>query len=522
MRYFHKNEGIKNKRKRISLDITSGLGGRPETVRNGVISMDNLTTRYLPELRRRNYFGVKSNAEDLSCGVGSIDGVMYYSNGTHFVYDGEPRFEVSEGKKKFENFNGRVLIFPDRIYFDPKTGGHGMLDSSTGKITYKILKRNVGGESWGLSAIQCGDHRIGDLFSEGDGVFIGDNKELGLYGFHTVTYSSPNILLFDKFEFGVGEPMTITGELSRGGPKGCDAACVSGGRVWVASDNRIYASTPNDERNWAVGGDDENTSYMCDMENSDKITYCCELEGSPVFFTANGIYKMYGDRALNFNMRCTVGHGGIEERFKDTAACVGGKVYYLTPSGVCRFDGGTVELMHSSPVGAGVTSAVGGGDADTYYLCVVQNGVRSFFAYDTVSERWQRFGYYFFDNFFVTSEGTCATTGKSVYLIAPANGLPEEYVSERIVTYDLRLGEIDMSDGMMPYCVTLNGDFPDGSYYLQTEYDGQSVQVGVSVRKKYKKIEFLILPRRCERFSLRLWGNMDISLAGVHVDVICT
>ncbi len=63
--------------------------------------------------------GLPTLVNPLSIGA---DEKLYYNDGSNFIYDGVVRYSsLSVGKKSFVPFDGRVLIFPDRIAYSHKT-----------------------------------------------------------------------------------------------------------------------------------------------------------------------------------------------------------------------------------------------------------------------------------------------------------------------------------------------------------------------------------------------------------------
>lgn len=51
----------------------------------------------------------------------SACGKLIYVDGTNFLYDGDIKGEVTNGRKCMVEFQGKILIFPDKKYYDPDT-----------------------------------------------------------------------------------------------------------------------------------------------------------------------------------------------------------------------------------------------------------------------------------------------------------------------------------------------------------------------------------------------------------------
>lgn len=521
MRYFPKAGNIKTKISRVCADLTQGLCLPQDKKPNGARHLMNFSSDKYPWLASRRAFKEGYFTKDCSSGVGAHDTIIYYVQGGWFYYDSQKKFEVSAGKKKFFDFNGKILIFPDMMYYNPDTDKYGRFGITTDEITYQILHRTVGTVDFGLAAIQSEDINLTDYFKVGDGIKITEEEGLGVSGFHTVTGVNKEYgaLFFDKFEFGDGEGFTVKGKISNGAPEVCDAACVCGGRVWVAGGNKIQATTINDESNWAVGGDDEKSSFICDIDSEESITACVEFEGAPVFFSERKIYKIYGDRASNFHLKCCSNWGGIPKRMSGSVAVLKDRIFYVSEYGVTCFDGSSPRVVTKTefPIEDKVYAA---SDGKKYYV-YADNGDSYIYVYDDMSNQWQIYGEFEMRNFLPYKGAVYACAKRGIYSLSGDLSLLKLYVTEQpfAVSADFSL---DVG-GKSPLRLGLDLECDEWAYYeIYVSYDSEDdVKLLKTLEGEFSGvIEIPLVPRGARRLTVGLVGEGDITIKELYADII--
>lgn len=522
MKYFAKaGSNARTKVRKINADLTKGLSLPQNKTANSVNDMINFSSEKYPWLVSRELLRRKIHPGDFTNGCGAYNQKVYFVKDGKFYFNKIERFEVSEGKKKFFNYNGKVIIFPDMLYYNPDTDEHGSFGVTTKEITYKISNRMVGGIDFGLSSINSEDIVLTDYFKVGDGIKITDEEGLGISGFHTITAvnKEDGTLLFDKFEFGGGEGFTLTGKLSHGAPARCDAACICGGRVWVAAGNKIHASTINDECNWAVGGDDEKSSFVCDFDNGETITACIEFEGSPVFFSEKKIYKVYGDRASNFYLKCCSNWGGVPREMSSTVASLRDKIFYVSAYGIAYFDGSSPKILENVPFSLG-GDVFAASDGEKYYIYASENKPH-FYVFDGKNNQWYKHGDHELTAFFVYNGALYGCIWNGMYSLWGESDLFIQFSHELTLHHSVDFG-LD-TEGDCPYKVVIDietGD--DANYEIYASYDNNAERILLkTVRGQFSgKTETLLLPRPCNNFTVGLGGEGKITIKEVYIEVV--
>ncbi len=521
MKYFSKAGNVKSRISRVNATLTKGLCLPHRRGKNCPREMINFSSDTYPWLSSRERFKKEMSPVDYSNGAGVYNQSTYYVNNGKFWYKGNGKFKVSQGKKQFYHYNGKILVFPDMIYYDPSTGENGKFGVTTDEITYCICQRTMCGVYFGLASIYSEEVNLTDYFKVGDGIKITDEEGLGISGFHTITgvNEEAGLLYFDKFEFGDGEGFYITGKLSHGAPETCDAVCICGGRVWIASGNKIYASTINDECNWAVGGDDEKSSFVCDFDSGETITACVEFEGSPVFFSEKKIYKVYGDRASNFYLKCCSNWGGIPKGFSGTIAVMKDKIYYMSEHGVTYFDGSTPRILDNSPLP--VTNNAFGAAAGHKYYIFIPNGEKLLYVYDEKNGLWHKHGGYELTAFLKCQGGLYACTETEMLSLYGESDLftSDEFEDElyRFVEFSLDIGGGSPLNFIMSYESDHTAEY---EVYISYDSEDERRLVKYMVGEYSERLEVPLVPRKCENLTVGIGGVGMIKIKELGVDVI--
>lgn len=89
---------------------------------------------------------------------GTVNGKHYYIDGTDFYYDGVKRGILTSGKKSIVDFNGNLVIFPDKKYYDYVEGIYGSFNSPD--IDYATVHYN---RIFGIKGSDVRASKVGDF-----------------------------------------------------------------------------------------------------------------------------------------------------------------------------------------------------------------------------------------------------------------------------------------------------------------------------------------------------------------------
>lgn len=185
---------------------------------------------------------------------------------------------------------------------------------------------------------------------------------------------------------GDSETLTVTRDMPR-----LSDVCACGNRVWGYAGSTVYASALGDPYNWYVFDGLSTDSWSVELE--EPITGMAVYRSAPLFFTANGVYRVYGTVPENFEVSRIAGTGMLSGA-GDGAAVVGDRLYYLASGGViAEYAGGVPELL-TEPFGElrfDRSGCVMGSDGHLLYLRVTDhNGGNHVFVFDVQTRLWHR------------------------------------------------------------------------------------------------------------------------------------
>ena len=153
-----------------------GLNHNPGAQDGEIYDMTNLSAGAWPLLSPRGKRGLENTIEAPG-GIGARDR-PFWASGTTFCYDGTAvsGLTLTAGQKVFAALGNRILIFPDKKYFDAADGTWGEMEASTGALTgVTVAFRN--GTYAGVAANANTVYKSGEAwasygFREGDAVTV--------------------------------------------------------------------------------------------------------------------------------------------------------------------------------------------------------------------------------------------------------------------------------------------------------------------------------------------------------------
>ena len=458
-------------------------------------------------------------------GIGAYEKLCWV-DGTAFFYDGVKRGAVSLGKKRFVPFAGKVIILPDKLYYDIYTQEFGSLEAKWAGNSLEFAN----GESYGVAAeknrIHCAGANWGSLFSVGDGVQISgctvhseNNKNVIIKGIDgDYLYVTENTFTLSGAEG--DEAYTEKGQLAieRTMPD-LEYACVNENRMWGCVGDTIYASKREDPKNWQVFDGVSDNSWYSPTGTAGDFAGSISYRGYPVFFKESHIFKIYGSLPSNFQVLSSASMG-LMPGAADSLAIANETLYYLSQNGIAAYTGGIPQAIGRVFGDLRFTQAVAGSDGLKYYASMCDTTGRwRLYVYDTQSGLW-----HIEDDTQVLGFARC--DGKLYMLFADG----------RIVTTDDYDAEGEATEEIHWMCEF--GDFVEGSPYqkgvtkllirmeLETgakakvwmQYDSgpKWEKVGDICSEGGKRSYYLpIPPRRCDHFRLKLEGVGGVKIHSI-------
>lgn len=124
----------------------------------------NLDTKNLPAISPRLPIANLGSLTNPSQ-YGTVDGNHYYINNNRFYYQGVRRLNLTGGRKSIVDFNGNLVIFPDKKFYNWQNGTSGSFTSPDIDFAVVHYNRIFGIKDNYVHASKVGDFKVWDEFA---------------------------------------------------------------------------------------------------------------------------------------------------------------------------------------------------------------------------------------------------------------------------------------------------------------------------------------------------------------------
>lgn len=493
---------------RISKKMQTVFGGydHREGAKEGTFwDMVNMSGDYYPLAAPRRGRVTAARLEAPG-GIAGHDG-LYWVDGDGFYAGGIRRGDVTPGRKRFAFLGSRLVILPDKLYWDTAAEEFGSLEASwTGTASF------ADGEYAGEPAEGCRIVSAGDPFPfrAGDAVTISGASEASnnqTLVIREISEDGKNLGFFEH-SFTVGEGQTLT--IARSVPD-MDYICENENRLWGCRGDTIYACKPGDPFNWNVFDGLASDSFAVNVGSAGDFTGACSYLGFPIFFKEDNVYKVYGDRPSNFQALRSASLG-VMEGSADSLAVAGETLFYLSRAGVMAYTGGVPENISAVFGNDQYSAAVGGSDGVKYYVSMRdESGAYSLYCYDTRVRQWYRednteaVGFAYFDGLrMLAADG-------SLYKIGPYRIKDEADEAEGPVESLLEFGDFteDSANRKSVCKVQMRLDLDEGATVdVSASFDGGLWVPVRRIEAEGKDSYYLpVILHRCDHYRIRIKGH---------------
>lgn len=474
-----------------------------------IFDMRNMTTDEYPALASRDTRRTLTFLQE-PYGIFSHDDLyLAYGNKLAVFKDGilNELGTVSRSEKVFAALGDYLVIYPDKKYYNKKTGELGDL-AATVSGTASVENGTYAGESAELNTITfSGVGDLTELFSEGDGVTIKITGENDISAIIREITATKLVFYENSFEKTLTANITVTREVPD-----LDFICTNENRLWGCKGDRIYASKLGDPFNWNVFDGISTDSWQVDVGSSGDFTACYSYRGYPCFFKEEYIYKVYGSKPANYQVMASASLG-VKKGAAKSLAVAGEVLFYLSRAGVVSYSGGIPQNI-STPLGkVELTNSVGGSDGRKYYLSCYEKNEESYrlYVYDTRTNMWC------VENSEGVVDGTwhngaCFLGRNGALWVTAGTDLPEYAAFELEIKSYVEFGDFVENDpnkkgtGKLQLRVELEAG---ARLEIQIMFDSDGVWRDVSTLTTPRKRSYYlpIIPRRSDHFRIRLTGT---------------
>jgi hypothetical protein len=419
---------------------------------------------------------------------------LAYVDGTNFYYNGADKGLVTEGKKQMATIGDKIIIFPDKTYYDISDDVYGTLEktytSGASQITFASNTITTTGADF--------DFRAGDAIKiTGCTVQTGNNTTA------VIKSIAAKVLTFEANTFAAGaETAAIT--LKREVPD-MDYICEYNNRLWGCKGSMIYGSKLGDPFNFYVFPGLASDSYYVPVGSDGDFTGCIGYTTHLVFLKENYIHKLFGSKPTNYQIatsRCQ----GLQAGSEKSLVIINDILFYKSRLGAMAYSGTIPELISEQFGRKQYSEAVGGTDGEKYYLSLKYGSTWDFMVYDIKRSAW------------VLEDNTkvidfTLLKGKLYYLDGTDKKIYQcnDIGGSEVISWKAVFGEVNES---------LNQKKGYKKFLLHIELNpGSMMSVLInSDRTGWKEIKRLsfsdrrtvvipIIPTRCDIFSLKLEGT---------------
>ncbi len=411
------------------------------------------------------------------------------------LVDGVEKYAVQAGEKKWAVIGNRVCIFPDKILYNAETD---KVETLTAKQTAKTATFTNSTVTLDTDAV----------FQKGDGVTISgctqkhNNRTVVVQeveGKKITVYDN----VFQHGELGSQQPenwqeTNIT--LERVVPD-LDFVCEKDNRLWGTHDNAVCCCKLGDPKNWNVFNGLSTDAWETQVGSDGAFTGIAAFSSHIIAFKEHICHKIYGTKPSA--MQVQVAHiDGVKAGCDKSIVNVNENIFYLAHAGVMVYAGGIPDCI-SQQLPDTYTEAVGGRLGSSYYLSAKRSdGVHELLLFDTTKNVW------------VKEDDTAAIAFAShsgeLYWITKDALWAHKGETEKAVPWSLTLGDFERVSAERQIVARMHVlvDLPVGSRLLcEMRYDDGAWQPVARIQNaKGGVFRVPFLPRRCERFSVRLSG----------------
>ncbi len=502
----------------FTYDLSRGIENSFRGQLGKVVSAENLSSGLLPSISPRGRF-YRCDYPNDAISVGNYSDIIYYNTADGFYFDGERRGDLTEGKKTFVNFSGRVYIFPDRAYYDVESDTLVHLAVAvTGTIS---VRESSARNCYMASYVTFSSGNLAEAFRECESIEITGTKDGMFDGCYTISDRNVDsgVIYFGYCENLTGNSSETETTITNGVPA-LEGACVCKNRIFGYAGNKIYACAFGDGTNWC-DLDDESGCYRYENVGGDDFSACDTMEDQCVFFTEDKIFKIYGENVRELSPKLMSGYGGIEAGLADAHARVLGDVYFLNRDAIIKFSGTiseTVCRLNENDISSGACFPYRN---KLYFYYHADSGER-LCVFDVEAGALYRIGISGVKGFLDLNGNVCVMTDSEIVALeGKGDRLPEGFVRDADISSHVEFNEIHNGyDRFSPVRLYVRGEVMSGGevdIYCMLGNSGEWSEVHKLVADGERLWEFSLPASLTTSFRLRLEGRGDYVINDIYV-----
>lgn len=351
--------------------------------------MRNLTSDEFPSVYQRKQRGVYADFYINPSTMIVRREKLAVCDDTSFWYDGTRIFDFTlqyDGVRKMQAINTRIVIFPDKMYYNTETGEYGDLGMVLHPTQVIFHEDETTKETTATFTLPLGASL--ENFKKYDTVtFSGMSPEI--VGYDTFENNNVENAVIEKIDYNTNSMVFASGvinyptedheEFADTGESGAgftierkipdlDLILEYNNRLYGTHGNTIYASKLGDPTNWFFyGTGTAESSYTVDVGTDGDFTGIAPFPTHILFFKENCVHKLYGHKPSNYQI-ITTSCLGVEKGSDRSIQLINGVVYYKSREGIMTYTGDVPDLISHCFGKTRYADAVSGTNGLKYYV----------------------------------------------------------------------------------------------------------------------------------------------------------
>lgn len=497
---------------------------RKEYVQDGEMSdMLNLSSERYPLLcprKRRGEYELPDGVEEpisIVTRYGKIAMIARKSNNSIALFFGGDEVTQLAGLLSEDTYmvpiNTEICFFPEQLYLTVMPSGELPTPVEWGHLAES---KSINSGTVDISADYADIPIQNNLFKEDDAINIAGTLTAGGVS-HSVTVST-TVMISESNRIRIapetfiellGEGVTsatFTGTVKREVPEDLTHVIEWNNRLWGVSDadNTVYACKLGDPTNWQYYQGTSMDSYYAQQGTDEVWTGSAAYSAHLIFFKQNSMCKIYGTSPSSYQV-VNAKVFGVEEGSSKSIVVLNDVVFYKSTLGIMAYEGGTPYSI-GEKLNAKFKNVVSGTDGIKYYASVErEDESHEVLVLDVEKALWHKED----DKAF---RDTCTLDGRmyfiaddKVYVTNPEEpsesrlmkwsatfGPFDEYIEDRKIYSRLSLRFLAKPKSIIKVYIKMdNGGWETVGEFAFTETGGETIP---------------IVPRRCDRYSIRIDG----------------
>ncbi len=344
----------------------------------------NLSTRQYPALSQR-MGRMEEETHSAATALFSKEKLLVV-DGTDVLFDGDKVGEVTAGEKMICSVNSKIVIFPDKKYYDTETGIFGDM-----AVTLTAAASSV---TWSSNTLKItGQGDLSEKFAAGQAIEISGSSISGNNKSIVIRTVSSDTMTFSANAFQAqGESGTV--KVERKVPD-LTCICESANRLWGAEGKTIWASAQGDPLTFYNYDGLATDSFAVAVGTDGDFTGCMGYSSNVLFFKENAMHKVLGSMPSEYRVYdSTV--PGVQKGSQKSLVVINETLYYKGVSGIYAFAGSAPILVTENFGTRRFINARGGTDGVRYYVSMQEQdaagegGDWDLFVLDTENGIWLR------------------------------------------------------------------------------------------------------------------------------------